>query len=395
MKTADHLRSLISDLENYEKELKEKVQQKEAELDLLLRKVLSEKSTKVSFCNTSSNAENPCEFATASSAFQLRISRNPIKREVKDNMVRSPSPCLTGEKRRLNPSTVSTTISSKPVESVKDCNSNNYFQDPQDDSGLININEVSSISRASNDISMDSGCPTEAEVLLTTGLTEKSRPTTRRVRFVSRSPQIASSDLNKDKEIHMKPEKILKGKPRSTPMPNSKTFRNSSLQSLQNDDKANECCASPVGIVSKSQRIINKENNNTLPNNINDHEDKPCYIRQDQKQRGPKGPSEDSRCIKDKTDNISSDVLLPRLSSLRESDTTRPIQRRVDGIPSQQQQQRQQQKRNRSSDLIVKTPRISASRSVSAARTQIASSVQQEGRGAGIVLACGPTLFFD
>ncbi|KEG13105.1 hypothetical protein DQ04_01211040 [Trypanosoma grayi] len=380
MKKIDHLRSLIADLETYERELQERVRQKEAELELLLKQLAPVKNSSSCLPTTTKPDVVP-----ASSVLQLRIARAPGVTASGRTVEASPSPCLTGEQRRLQP----------PVFGARERQQKQQKLDRSSSADIDGVSPISSSSAAST----DSGGLAETRRLLLESDERTIRRPPRRVRFASRSPCVVSMAVEKPaskKENEMKRSR----KPRPTPLPESPltvthSQRSSSARgNTYKDDKACIMETSP-------ETCAGMENQNNLGSTgiTGVVDDEPCYLR-----RRPKH----ERCVHResmKLPNVgdtSTAVALPNASSACDSASFGPLHRNEGGVclqselqQGQQQQQQHQYQLQLSSYIPTKRPRASVSRSISAARSRDPAVAQQEGRGAGIVVACGPTLFFD
>ncbi|RNF24310.1 uncharacterized protein Tco025E_02561 [Trypanosoma conorhini] len=378
MKNTDHLKSLIGDLEAYERELKEKVLQKEVELQQLLQRLGPATATVTAGC---------CSSAALSGPWRLCVARaEAAGRAVTGAAAASPSPCITDERRRI-PLTLSGRGSLGNGHAEK-----HDAPQKKDTSASIDIDALSSISRASTSSVESADALSKARQLLAAIDTAKGRPA-RRVRFASRSPQVVSSALQGSAPAG--PAKgAAQGKPRGTPLPQSQA-----PQALPREDGGASSNAVAVPMRDNSASPLSQAAPGAgiradSPDRVLADDDGPCYVRRRQQQqeeerrrKAQRGRPQSSNS--DETfavGNISTAVELTRVASPSDSDLPCALRRyRSDSSQRQQVCLGPPEKRRQNS----------ASPSLSAARPHPVSEAQVEGRGAGIVLACGPTLFFD
>lgn len=340
MKTTDHLRSLIGDLEIYERELQQRVREKEAELERLLRRFAP-----AALPSSSSS------FSSSLGAWKLRITR-PAQESTDDREAPSSlSPRITEERRYIRPALAcKDTIGGEENSKRGNGHPNTSLS--------IDISAISSISSAST-ISADVDC-SFAEVRQLLSGDEKTRPT-RRVRFASRSPPTGLSAAGDDASVTTKTRPATSENPRGTPLP--RVLSSAALPRVVGGGERNT-----AGTAVGSADCVHAGDGG-----------RSCCVRGLETHEGGEENSAGEVRSKERP-GVDSALTRPRPPRRR-----RCARRGADSSQSP----------DVSHFVSAKRLRDGGSRSVSAARPHAVSDAQQEGRGAGIVLACGPTLFVD
>ncbi|RNF11526.1 hypothetical protein TraAM80_00853 [Trypanosoma rangeli] len=377
MKNTEHIKSLIGELEVYEQELKEKVQQKETELKQLLQR-FEPVTTTACFSSSSFSSSAP---------WRLRIA-GPETGEKAGNEADATlsSSYITDERRRIPPLSH---YSTGPLGNTH--NEKSDRPQKKDTSASIDVDAVSSISHASTSSVDSADALTKAQQLLAAIDTAMGGKPARRVRFASRSPQVVSSVLQCVASVNPAKE-TEKGKPRGTPLPQSQA---SQVLREKGGTRVNTVAVPMRGntISPVSQVALESRDHADSPNRaLADDDDKPCYVRRRRRQEEQRKRVQRCQSQASSSDelyvggNISAAVELTRVTSTSDSDMSCPLRR----CRSDSSQLRQ---------VFIGPPakrrQNSTSPSLSAARPHLVSGTQVEGRGAGIILACGPTLVFD
>ncbi|ESL10619.1 hypothetical protein TRSC58_01645 [Trypanosoma rangeli SC58] len=378
MKNTEHLKSLIGELEVYEQELKEKVQQKETELRQLLQR----------FGPVTTTACFPSSSFFSSAPWRLRIARSETGEKAGNEADAAlSSSCITDEKRRIPPS-----LGSRGSPGNTHAEKSDKPQ-KKDTSASIDVDAVSSISHASTSSVDSADALTKAQQLLAAIDTATGGKPARRVRFASRSPQVVSSALQCVASVNPAKETVER-KPRGTPLPQSQASQASQALREKGGARGNTVVAPMRGntILPVSQVDLESRDHADSPNRVlADDDDKPCYIRrrrrEEQRKRAQRCQSQTSSSDELHVGgNISAAVELTRATFTPDSDMSCPLRRcRSDSS----------QLRQVCLGPPAKRRQNSTSPSLSAARPHHVSGTQMEGRGAGIILACGPTLVFD
>ncbi|EKF33204.1 hypothetical protein MOQ_002931 [Trypanosoma cruzi marinkellei] len=371
MKTTHHLKSLITDLEVYERELKEKVQQKEEELKQLLQRIGPV---------TAIASLPPSSF---SGPWQLRNTREADGKTESEGVL-SPSPCITEERRHLQ-------YTVDGGDSVGKHRSERSDAKERKDTLLpIDIDVVSSISCASTS-SVESVETLEmAQQLLTKYDTVNDRPA-RRVRFVSRSPQVVSNAVEALAAVTAV-EGERGEKARGTPLPLLQASEALTGEGCDTDNNDVDALMLIRNITAASNMGLEATNHAGLPSQVHDDNEEPCYMRGRRKEEQKKEVKHHplhivtSGAPPTTAEDISAVVELPKVNSTPGSCVTRSLRRHRSESGQPQQF---------CSVPPAKRSQNSVSPSVSAAWPRLVSGTQMEGRGAGIILACGPTLFFE
>ncbi|EAN82213.1 hypothetical protein TcCL_ESM12083 [Trypanosoma cruzi] len=375
MKTTHHLKSLINDLEVYERELKEKVQQKEEELKQLLQRIGPV---------TVIAGLPPSSF---SGPWHLRITREADGKTDSEGVL-SPSPCITEERRHLQ-------YTVGGGDSVGKHRSEKSDAKQRKDTLLsIDIDAVSSISFASTSSAESVETLEMAQQLLTVCDRAKDGQA-RRVRFVSRSPQVLSNAVEALAAVAAV-EGETGEKARGTPLPLSQASQALTGEGGDTDNKDLDALMLIRNITATSNMGLEATNHADLPSRVHEDNEEPCYIRGRRKQKEQQQQKEEvqlhplhtvtSDASPTNAEDISAVVELPKVNSTPGSCVTRSLRRHRSESGQPQQL---------CSGPPAKRSQISVSPTVSAAWPYHVSDTQMEGRGAGIILACGPTLFFE
>ncbi|EAN96866.1 hypothetical protein TcCL_NonESM00956 [Trypanosoma cruzi] len=383
MRTTHHLKSLINDLEVYERELKEKVQQKEEELKQLLQRIGPV---------TVIAGLPPSSF---SGPWQLHITREADGKTDSEGVL-SPSPCITEERRHLQ-------YTVGGGDSVGKHRSEKSNAKQRKDTLLsIDIDAVSSISFASTSSAESVETLEMAQQLLTACDRAKDRQA-RRVRFVSRSPQVLSNAVEALAAVTAV-EGETGGKARGTPLPLSQASQALTGEGGDTDNKDVDALMLIRNITATSNMGLEATNHADLASRVHEDNEEPCYIRgrrkpqeqQQQQQQQQQRQKEEVQLhplytvTSDASPTNAEDILavveLPKVNSTPGSCVTRSLRRHRSESGQPQQL---------CSGPPAKRSQVSVSPTVSAAWPHHVSDTQMEGRGAGIILACGPTLFFE